>query len=292
MTKLSPKYKKPGNKVAYLMITPYLTYFLVFMAFPLAFSFVLIFHKWDIVSSMHWVGLGNLTRMFHDQLFFQSLINTGIFLVLNIPLQIFIALLLAMLLNEKIFARSFFRAVYFMPVVISGVVITILWQQLYSEQNGVLNLILFHLGLPKIPWLRSTTLAMPSIALMATWKNVGLYIILFLAGLQTVPRYLYEVADLDGASAFEKFFYVTLPAINPTLILVVILSTLGGFSLFIEPFVMTGGGPMGHTMSTVLYIYKEAFLFGRMGYAASLAFVYTLIIFAVVAVQRKIIEQE
>lgn len=292
MSDLSKLNKKKNNKIAYLMVSPYIIYFLVFMAYPLIFSIVLVFNKWDIVSPMHWVGLKNIVRLFHDQLFFQSLINTGIFLIINIPLQIFLALIFAVLLNERIRGRFFFRAVYFMPVVVSGVVITILWQQLYSEQNGVLNLILFHLGLPKIAWLRSPVLAMPSIALMATWKNVGLYVVLFLAGLQSIPKYLYEVADIDGATDMDKFLRITVPMLNPTMILVVILSTLGGFALFIEPYVLTGGGPMGHTMSTVLYIYKEAMLFGRMGYAASLAFVYTLIIFGVVIVQRKVIEQE
>ena len=133
---------------------------------------------------------------------------------------------------------------------------------------------------------------MPSIAIMATWKNVGLYIVLFLAGLQTIPRDLYEAAEMDGANKWQQFWGITLPMINPTMILVMILSTIGGFSLFIEPYVLTGGGPMNRTLSAMLYIYKQAFYFNRMGYAATLGFCFALIILSVVLVQRKVVEQE
>lgn len=133
---------------------------------------------------------------------------------------------------------------------------------------------------------------MPSIAIMATWKNVGLYIVLFLAGLQAIPSSIYEAADVDGASGVQKFFYITIPMLNPTMIMVLILSTLGGFSLFIEPYVMTGGGPINSTLSCVLYIYKQAFYFNHMGYAATLAFAVAFIIMIVVIIQRKLFETE
>lgn len=262
------------------------------MAYPLIFSLILVFHKWDVYTPMQFVGLRNFVRLFQDDLFLQSLLNTLLFLLIHIPLQIVAALLFSVLLNEKIRARGFFRAAYFMPVVISGVVISLLWQQLYSQENGVLNLLLAHIGLPKIPWLTSPEWAMPSIAIMATWKNVGLYIVLFLAGLQTIPSYLYEAADIDGASVWQKFRSITLPMLNPTVLLVMILSTIGGFSLFIEPYMLTGGGPMNRTLSAMLYIYKQAFYFNRMGYAATLGFFFALLILSVVLVQRKIIEQE
>jgi multiple sugar transport system permease protein len=127
---------------------------------------------------------------------------------------------------------------------------------------------------------------------MATWKNVGLYIVLFLVGLQNVPRSMYEAADIEGASSWQKFWKITLPMINPTFFMVVILSTIGGFSLFIEPYIMTGGGPMNSTLSAVLYIYKQAFNFYHMGYAATLGFFFALIVFTVVLLQRKIVERD
>jgi len=272
------------------MVLPYAISFLLFVAYPLIFSLILVFNKWNIVSPMKFIGLGNFQRLIHDVLFWKSLGNTGIFLVIHIPLQIVVALVLAEVLNQKIIARGFFRGAFFLPVVISGVVVTILWQQLYQGETGVFNTILTKIGLHKVPWLTSTKLAMPSIAIMATWKNVGLYVVLLLAGLQGIPKSLYEVADIDGATPFQKFIHVTLPMINPTLIMVLILSTIGGFSLFIEPYIMTGGGPMSSTLSAVLYIYKQAFYFSHMGYAATMGFAVALVIFVVVLIQKKAVE--
>lgn len=280
---------KDSNKTGYLMSLPYVVYFLIFLAFPLIFAFVLIFHKWDIITPMEYIGLDNFVRMFSDIKFFRALLNTIIFLVIHIPLQITIALLLAIFLNKRIMMRGFFRAIYFMPVVVSGVVITIVWQQLYAFETGALNLLLNKIGLSKLGWLTNPDLAMPSIAFMATWKNVGLYIVLFLVGLQSIPKYLYEAADIDGASEVQKFFHITLPSLNNTMVLVVILSTIGGFSLFVEPFVMTGGGPMNRTLSAMLYIYNQAFYFGHMGYAAALGFFFAAIVMIVILIQRKIV---
>jgi ABC-type sugar transport system permease subunit len=279
------------SRIGYLMSLPYILYFLVFTSFPLIFSIILVFHKWNIITPMEWIGLRNFARLFQDVLFFKSIINTLIFLLIHIPAQIVVALVLALLLNQPIRARGFFRAIFFMPVVVSGVVITILWQQLYAYETGLLNVVLSKIGLPRIPWLISPDWAMPSIALMATWKNVGLYIVLFLVGLQNIPQYLYEAAAIDGARPLQRFFYITLPALNNTIVLVVILSTIGGFSLFIEPFVMTGGGPMNSTLSAMLYIYNQAFYFGHMGYAATLGFFYALLVLGVILLQRKIIER-
>ena len=280
------------HRSGYVLIAPYWIHFLFFMAYPLAFSVILVFHKWDIYTPIQWVGFNNFIRLFHDDLFFQAILNTLLFLAIHIPLQIVIALFFAVLLNQKIRGRGFFRAVYFLPVIISGVVISILWQQLFSQETGVLNSLLSGIGLPKVPWLNSPEWAMPSIAIMATWKNVGFYIVLFLAGLQTIPYSLYESAKIDGASSWQQFRRITLPMINSTMLLVMILSTIGGFSLFIEPYILTGGGPMNHTLSAMLYIYKQAFYFNRMGYAATLGFFFAFIILAVVLVQRKVVEQE
>jgi len=280
------------QRSGFVLIAPYWIHFLFFMAYPLVFSVILVFHKWDVYTPMQWVGFNNFIRLFHDDLFFQAIFNTLLFLVIHIPLQIAIALFFAVLLNQQIRGRGFFRAVYFLPVIISGVVISILWQQLFSQETGVLNTMLSGIGLPKVPWLNSPEWAMPSIAIMATWKNVGFYIVLFLAGLQTIPYSLYESAKIDGASSWQQFHRITLPMINSTMLLVMILSTIGGFSLFIEPYILTGGGPMNHTLSAMLYIYKQAFYFSRMGYAATLGFFFAFIILAVVLVQRKVIEQE
>ena len=283
---------RKSEKTAYLFVLPYVVYFLAFVAYPLIFSLVLMFHRWNIVTPMEWIGLKNFIRMFDDPLVLRSFLNTLIFLAIHIPLQIVVALSFAMLLNSRVHFRSFFRAVYFTPVVVSGVVVTILWQQMYSFDNGVFNAILGSVGIDKIPWLVDPAIAMPSIAVMATWKNVGIYIVLFLVGLQHIPTELYEAAEIDGGSKYNAFRHVTIPMLNPTIIGVIVLSTIGGFSLFIEPYVLTGGGPMQSTLSAMLYIYNQAFYFGHMGYAATLGIMFALVILAVVVVQRKVIEAE
>jgi ABC-type sugar transport system permease subunit len=241
---------------------------------------------------MEFVGTTNYEKLLHDRFFLKSVLNTLTFLIIHIPLQIVISLALAVALNQKLAFRAFFRGAFFMPVVVSGVVVTIMWQQLYSLEVGILNRMLIAIGLGRVGWLTDPRWAMASIAFMATWKNVGLYIILFLVGLQTVPQSYYEAADIEGANGWQKFWHITLPAINPTVFMVVILSTIGGFSLFIEPYIMTGGGPLNSTLSAVLYVYKQGFFYYHMGYAATLGLVFALLILAVVIVQKRFIEKD
>jgi ABC-type sugar transport system permease subunit len=265
---------------------------MIFVVFPVLFCFFLTFHKWNIISPMQFIGVDNYSRLIHDRLFWKAIGNTLKFLLLHIPLQIAVSLFLAQLLNQKIRAISFFRASFFLPVIVSGVVVTILWQQLFGYDSGMINRMLSAIGLPKAGWLVNPDIAIYSIAVMATWKNVGLYVILFLVGLQTVPPQYYEAAKLEGASPWQRFYHITLPMINPTIFLVVVLSTIGGFSLFIEPYIMTGGGPMNQTLSAVLYIYKQAFQYYNMGYSATLGFFYAFLIMTVVILQKRLIEKE
>jgi multiple sugar transport system permease protein len=276
----------------YLLVSPYLVFVIVFVIFPVLFCFFLTFNKWNIISPMKFIGADNYSRLIHDRLFWKAIGNTLKFLLLHIPLQLVVSLFLAYLLNQKIKAASFFRASFFMPVIVSGVVVTILWQQLLGYDAGLINRILMGLGATKIGWLIDPDVAIYSIAVMATWKNVGLYIILFLVGLQTVPTQYYEAAKMEGASRWQQFYHITLPMINPTIFMVVILSTIGGFSLFIEPYIMTGGGPLNTTLSAVLYIYKQAFQYYNMGYSATLGFFYAIMIMTVVVLQKKLIEKE
>jgi multiple sugar transport system permease protein len=275
-----------------LFVAPYLLHLILFFGYPFIFAFVLIFHRWDIVTDMEFSGLKNVVRLFGDDVFFQALFNTGLFLVIHIPLQIAVALFFASLLNAKLKGRGLFRTVYFLPVVVSGVVVTILFQQLFAFDTGFINNVVSALGGKRVPWLVSPQWAMPSIALMATWKNVGLYVILFLAGLQDIPESLYEVARTDGAGTWQQWFYITLPMLNPMMVTVVVLSTIGGFSLFIEPYVLTGGGPLNSTISSLLYIYNQAFYFNHMGYAATLGIFFALVIMIVVLLQKKFVEAE
>ncbi|MCK4677511.1 MAG: sugar ABC transporter permease [Bacteroidales bacterium] len=286
MIKVNKKY------LPYFMVSPYLIHLFVFIAFPVIFSLLLTFNQWNIIGPMEWVGFGNWKRVFADRLFWTAIFNTLIFLAIHIPLQIIVALALAEFLNQNIKFKGFFRAAFFMPVVVSGVVVTMLWQQMFNYENGVLNRLLISLGLGKVGWLIDPDVAMASIAIMATWKNIGLYVILFLVGLQTVPKQYYEAADMEGASHWQKFIKITVPMINPTIFMVFILSTIGGFSLFIEPYVLTGGGPLNSTLSAVLYIYKQAFEYYHMGYSATLGVFFAFLIVMVVILQKKFIERD
>lgn len=276
----------------YLLLAPYATHFLVITAFPVVFSLVLTLHRWNLLSPMQWIGGLNFTTLVEDPLFWKALWNTFKFLMVHVPLQVGLSLVLAALLNQPIRARGFFRAAFFLPVVLSGVVITIMWKQLYSSETGVFNALLALMGLGRVGWLTDPDIAMPSIAIMATWKNMGLYVILLLAGLQSIPKSVYEAASIDGAGEMAQFTKITIPMLNPILMSVIILSTINGFSLFIEPYVMTGGGPLNSTLSMNLYIYRQAFSFYKMGYAATLGFVLAAVIFVVVVLQRRFLERE
>lgn len=284
--------KNSRSRTGILFAAPYLLHLLLFFGYPFIFAFVLIFHRWDIVTDMEFAGLKNVVRLLGDDVFFRALFNTGFFLAIHIPLQIGVALFFASLLNTKLKGRGLFRTIYFLPVVVSGVVVTVLFQQLFAFDTGFINNVLSALGGKRVPWLVSPQWAMPSIALMATWKNVGLYVILFLAGLQDIPESLYEVARTDGANTWQQWLYITLPMLNPMMVTVVVLSTIGGFSLFIEPYVLTGGGPLNSTISGLLYIYNQAFYFNHMGYAATLGIFFAIVIMIVVLLQRKFVEAE
>lgn len=205
-------------------------------------------------------------------------------------MQIVAALAIALALAQPIALRGFFRAAFFVPVVISVAVVSLLWQQVYNTDNGLLNALLRAAGLPAVAWLTDPHVAMPAIAGMVAWKNVGLYVLFFLGGILAVPPQLYEAAKLEGASPWQEFRYVTLPLVRPAMFLVVVLSTIAGFNLFIEPYVMTGGGPLESTLSVVLYMYKHAFSFLDMGYAATVDVALALIVLAVVSLERRLLE--
>lgn len=281
-----------NDSIGYALVSPYVLFFVLFVGYPLLFSIILVFHRWNVVTPMEWIGLRNFERLFGDPLFYKSVGNTFVFLFVHIPLQLVAALGFALLLNMNVRLRGFFRTLYFLPVVVSGVVVTILWQQLYAYDSGLLNRLLAFMGAGRVPWLVNPDVAMGSIAILATWKNVGIYIVMFLAGLQNIPTELYESSSLDGATPPRQFLKITLPLLNPTIVVVLVLSTIGGFSMFIEPYVLTGGGPMQSTLSAVLYIYNQAFYFSHMGYAATLGLVFAVIVFAVVLLQKRVVETD
>jgi multiple sugar transport system permease protein len=272
-----------------LMATPYAVFLLAFAVYPIVFAIVLVFLRWDLVTAPSFAGFDNLRMLVNDGRFWRAVANTFVFLSIHVPLQIVTALGLALALNRKLVGLGFWRAAFFLPVVISGAVVAILWSNLYATDVGLINKLLVRIGLAPVSWLTDPNTAMPAIAVMVTWKNVGFYVIIYLAGLQYIPRSCQEAIEIEGASAWQRFRYLTLPSLLPQTILVVTLSTINGFQLFIEPYVMTGGGPLRRTYSVVLYLYTNAFAYQKMGYAATIGVALALIIGAVVLVQRRVI---
>jgi multiple sugar transport system permease protein len=271
------------------MAAPYAVFLLVISAYPIVFALVLVFLRWDLVTAPSFAGFDNLRLLIHDGRFWRAVANTFVFLSIHVPLQIVTALGLALALNRKLAGRGFWRAAFFLPVVISGAVVAILWSNLYATDVGLINKLLVKIGVAPVSWLTDPNTAMPAIAVMVTWKNVGFYVIIYLAGLQYIPRSCQEAIEIEGASAWQRFRYLTLPSLLPQTILVVTLSTINGFQLFIEPYVMTGGGPLRRTYSVVLYLYTNAFAYQKMGYAATIGVALALIIGMVVFVQRRVI---
>ena len=272
-----------------LLSLPYALFLLAFAAYPVAFALALVMMRWDLVTTPAFAGADNLRLLAADARFWQAVGNTFVFLGIHLPLQIVAALGLAVALNRPMRFRAFWRAAFFLPVVISGAVVAILWNALYATDVGLINALLSTIGIAPVPWLTDPSLAMPAIAVMVTWKNVGFYVIIYLAGLQYIPKSCQEAIELDGASAWQRFRHLTLPLLLPQTVLVVTLSTINGFQLFIEPYVMTGGGPLRRTFSVVLYMYTNAFSYQKMGYAATIGVALAVIIGSVVAIQRRVI---
>jgi multiple sugar transport system permease protein len=277
------------RRSGWLLTAPYSAFLIAFAIYPIVFAIVLVFLHWDLVTAPTFAGADNVRLLATDARFWRAVGNTFIFLGIHVPLQIATALALALALNRQLAGRGFWRAAFFLPVVISGAVVAILWSNLYATDVGLINRLLMKIGLSPVPWLTDPRTAMPAIAVMVTWKNVGFYVIIYLAGLQYIPRSCQEAIELEGASSWQRFRYLTLPSLLPQTILVVTLSTINGFQLFIEPYVMTGGGPLRRTYSVVLYLYNNAFSYQKMGYAATIGVALALIIGAVVFVQRRVI---
>ena len=277
------------ERTGWLLAAPYAAFLLAFSVYPVIFALVLVMLHWDLVTTPTFAGAENVRLLAGDARFWQAVGNTFVFLAIHLPLQVVTALGLALALNRPMGLRAFWRAAFFLPVVISGAVVAILWNALYATDVGLINAVLTRLGAAPVPWLTHPSLAMPAIAVMVTWKNVGFYIIIYLAGLQYIPRSCQEAIALDGASSWQRFRHLTLPLLLPQTILVITLSTINGFQLFIEPYVMTGGGPLRRTFSIVLYMYTNAFSYQKMGYAATIGVALAIIIGSVVAIQRRVI---
>ncbi len=279
---------------AYLFLTPALTAIFLFFFIPILAAFLMSFTDFDIysladMSRARFVGLKNYIDLFHNPKFWKALRNTCYFALLGGPLSIATSLGAALLLNSKLIKfKSLFRLAYFIPVVTTLVAVAVLWRFVYHPRFGLMNYFIGLFGIDPVDWLGDPRWAMPALIIMAVWKNFGYNMIIFIAGLQNIPEELYEASHIDGAGKFQQFWNITLPMLAPTTVFVTIITAIGYFQFFAEPYVMTQGGPLNSTLSIVLLMYQEGFRWWRMGYSASIAFVLFAMIFVVTIIQLKI----
>lgn len=283
-----------SSKAAYLFLAPAVAAIFIFFFIPVIVAFIMSFTDFDIyalgdINTVRFIGLRNYSQLFQDPLFWQSLLNTVYYVVLATPLSIAVALGASLLLNSKLIKfKGIFRLSYFIPYITTLVAVAIVWRFIYHPKFGILNYLLGLFGINPIDWLGNPNLAMPAIVLMSVWKTFGYNMIIFLAGLQNIPEDLYEAASLEGASWSQKFKAITVPMLAPTTLFVSIITIVGFFQLFAEPYIMTQGGPLNKTLSIVGYMYQEGFRWWNMGYSASISFVLFFIILIVTVIQFKL----
>ena len=250
-----------------------------FVVFPIIFSLYLSFHEWAILTpDKPFVGLDNFERMFSTPEFWQALKNTFLYTVGVVPVGAAASLALALLLNRTILGSGFFRTAFFLPVITSTIAIAVVWLWVYDDNIGLLNLILRGLGFQPVRWLTSSKTALLSMIIMNVWRNAGYHMVIFLAGLQSIPESLYEAATIDGVNTFQRFRYITWPLLVPTTVFVLITNTIFTFQVFGPIYVMTGGGPARSTSVIVYYLYQRAFEFQEMGYASAVAWIIFIIL--------------
>ncbi len=270
------------NLEGYLFISPWLFGFIVFSLWAMFASLYYSFTKWNILSSPQLIGLENYKDMFKDPLFYKSLRNTFYFTLLAVPSQMVVALGLALLLNQKIRGQQIYRTVYYLPTVISGAAVALLWMIILNPVSGVINRMLGWFGIEGPAWMLDPKWVIPALVLMTLW-GVGGPMVIFLAALQGVPRALYEAAEIDGAGLFKRFIHITLPMISPVLFFNFLMAVIGSLKVFSSAFFMFGteGGPRNSALFSVLYLFANAFHYFKMGYASALAWGLFIIILAV-----------
>lgn len=254
----------------YLALSPWMLGFVIFYLFPILATVYFSFTEWTLTEPPQWIGLDNYVRMLSDPLVVSSLKATGLFVVISLPLKLVLGLMLALLLNLKIPGMDFFRTVFFIPAVISGVAVSLMWIWFLQPDTGVVNTLLSYIGVQGPNWFWDKDWALPSVAIMSVWK-VGGSAIIYLAGLQNIPAHLYEAAEIDGANRWTRFWKITLPLLTPTLFFQLVIELIDAFKIFTEAFVITRGGPLKATYFFLYYFYEEAFKNFNMGYASALA---------------------
>ena len=298
--KLSSR-KRTENIMGWLFSTPAILFLILFLVVPFIMAFWLSFSDQRLVPNprlpTRMIAFRNFVRLFDDKDFFQAVFNNFYFVIIVVPIQTALALLLAMLVNQKLRFMNLFRTIYFSPVVVTMVVVSIIWKFMYNPGEGMINAFIQWMSfglLGPYDWLNSTALALPSIMVLSIWQGVGFQMIIYLAGLQEIPTSLYEASNIDGANKLQQFLHVTLPQLRNTTIFVVMTTTILAFRLFTQVYTMQGPGghPQGTTRTMMLYTFNQGFRQGKIGYASAVTVIFFLIVLAASMLQRIFLKEE
>ena len=271
----------------YLFASPWIIGFFIFALGPFIASLWISLNRWDILTPMHFNGLNNYITLFQDELFWKSLSVTLVYFVLSVPAQLLLAFILAVLLNGNNIVNYFFRGIFFLPYIVSGVATGILWRWMYNPDFGLINFLLSKIGISGPTWLSSTTWVLPAMALMGLW-GIGSNMLIYLASLQSVPDHLYEAAEIDGAGRLSKLRFITLPMMSSTIFFTLVIGIITSLQVFTQAYVMTNGGPENASLFYVFNLYQQAFVSFKMGYASAMAWILFLIVLAITLLQFKL----
>jgi multiple sugar transport system permease protein len=295
---VAPRHGWRQDLIGWSFAAPFVILFGIFLALPILAAFALSFTSFglrdlDNPIGTSFVGVQNYVDLFADAKFWKSLGNTAYFVVVGVPLTLALGLVIANALSRGITRfRTAFRVGYYLPVITSIVAIAVVWRFLLNPDVGLINLLLRNVGINGPNWLADPALAMPSIIAMAVWRNLGFAMVVFVAGMQAIPSVLYEAASIDGAGRWQAFRYVTLPMLRPTILFMLVITTIGYLQLFEEPFVMTDGGPLDATLSVTMYMFQQGFEFFHQGYASAIAYVLFVIVAIVAFLQFRFLREE
>ncbi len=293
---MMPRKNKPKRPkyqyFAFWYLVPTLIVITAFHVIPIFFSLGLSFFSWDLISTAKFEGLRNFRILWNDPLYWLSIRNTIYYTIVAVPLNIILALTIAILLNQKIRGMDAYRLIYFIPVITSINAVSIVWKLIYHPNIGLLNAFIGLFGIPPQRWLLDPKWAMLSIIVMSVWKGLGYNVIIFLTGLKNIPPHLYEAATVDGANRMHQFRHITLPLLSPVTFFVSVMSIIGSFQVFAQIYMMTpGGGPMNSTLTIVYYLYKVGFGDFHFGYASAIAFELFIMIFLLTLFQKLVVEK-
>jgi multiple sugar transport system permease protein len=282
--------EKEKNLTIFLLLLPACLILLVFTILPSISALILSFTKWDMMSPLKFVGIANYEKILKDKNFLDTLINTGKYVIGFVPLNVLFSLLIALLLNEKwLKGKDFFRVVYYIPVIVSSVVVSMIWKWIYNPSYGLLNQFLKFFGIARQFWIEDARLAIPSLIIMTIWQTFGYNVVLFISGLLSIPDLYYEAAAVDGANKIQQLFNITLPLLAPTTLFVVVTTVITSFQVFDQVLVLGGAsGPPKSLMVSVYYLYKIGFGSFKMGYASTIGLVLFMAMLVITIVQFKV----